>query len=347
MTELRVGVIGVGAIGAWHARILAEGAKARLVALCDLDYEKVGALSESLGAKAYTEPTDLFAEGKLDGVIIATPEHAHLEHLQLAAEHGVAALVEKPVAADVSTIQSMIEIARNAGIMVMAGHVERFEVGSAQLKAALDEGVCGSVVSVMARRQFAPVEAPRFAGISSTLKVLGVHDFDLLRWVHPAPIIDVYAVAGRGPLYEQFGLDDHVVTTVRFAGGAIGTVESAWNLPPAYTDFAKPSVWSGAGNNRLDVFGREGFISNDMSMRSQQLIAFDQIEGFRPAGLRHQTVIHGRVEGALRIEVDHFVDCLAADKTPIVGLEDGLRAVSLMVAAEEALATEKPVTPEL
>ncbi|MEM1289191.1 MAG: Gfo/Idh/MocA family oxidoreductase [Pseudomonadota bacterium] len=347
MAGLRIGVLGTGAIGAWHARILSEGAKADLVALCDVDADKVGTLGESMGAASYTDPQAFFAEAKLDGVIIATPESAHLENLRLAAEHGVAALVEKPVAAEVSTIESMIKIAKSAGIMVMAGHVERFEVGSAHLKAALEEGVCGPVVSVMARRQFAPGEAPRFAGISSTLKILGVHDFDLLRWVHPAPVDEVYAAAGRGGLHQAYGLDDHVVTTVSFKDGAVGSVESAWNLPPAYTGFEKPSMWSGAGNNRLDVFGRDGFISNDMSMRTQQLIAFDNEEGFRPAGLRHQSVIHGRVEGALRIEVDHFVTCLATGATPIVGLEDGLRAVALTAAAEESLASGKPVKAAL
>jgi predicted dehydrogenase len=84
-----------------------------------------------------------------------------------------------------------------------------------------------------------------------------------------------------------------------------------------------------------------------MSLRAQPLVAFDEAEGFRAANLRHQAVIHGRVQGALRTEVEHFLDCVRHGTRPLVGIEDALRAVALLEAAETALATGRAVTPEL
>ena len=131
-------------------------------------------------------------------------------------------------------------------------------------------------VTIAARRQFVAADTPRFKGLSTTLRILGVHDFDLVTWVHPVPVIEVYAAAGRGRVFAETGLDDHVVTTLRFADGAVGLVESAWTLPRPYGVFTSPAGWSPAGNNRLDVFGSTGMVSNDMGLRGQQLVAFDE-----------------------------------------------------------------------
>jgi predicted dehydrogenase len=178
---MRVGVIGTGAIGAWHARIVAEGGD-ELSAVCDLDAARAGAAA--FGAQVFTDPDAFFASG-LDAVIVATPEAQHEAHVTAAARAGIAVMVEKPVAPDMAAMRRMADAVAQAGIVAMAAHVERFEAGSAGLKTALDQGICGQVSAIFARRQFGPSEVARFAGSSSTLRVLGIHDFDLVRWLHP------------------------------------------------------------------------------------------------------------------------------------------------------------------
>ena len=97
---------------------------------------------------------------------------------------------------------------------------------------------------------------------------------------------------------------------------------------------------------QLSVYGAAGFVSNDMSLRHQPLVAFDAAEGFRAAGIRHQPVVHGRVQGALRAEVEHFLHCVATGATPAVTMDDALRAVAVLEAAERSLATGLPQVPE-
>lgn len=340
---LRIGLIGAGAIGSWHARILSESPDAELAAVCDTDFSRAAAFAGRLGGRVFSDAAAMFVETPLDGVIIASPEAAHAEQAVLAAKAGLPMLVEKPVAPDPAGIATIRAAAAEAGVPVMAGHVERFEIGSAQLKAAVAEGICGKVVSIAARRQFVAADTPRFRGISSTLRILAVHDFDLVAWVHPVPVTEVYAAAGRGRVYDETGLDDHVMTTLRFADGAVGLVESAWTLPAPYGVFSAPAGWSPAGNNRLDVFGSAGMVSNDMSLRGQQLIAFDETDGFRAAGIRHQPVLNGRVTGALAEEVAAFLRLVREGGEPIVGLDDAEKAVRLVAAAEASLASGQPV----
>lgn len=343
VTALRIGLVGAGAIGAFHARIVAEAPGGVLAAVADIELARAEAVANRHGARAFADAAAMIAAVPLDGVIIASPESVHAEHARLAAEACLPMLIEKPVAEDVAGIAAIRAAAEAAGVPVMAGHVERFEIGSAQLKAAVEEGICGRIVTVAARRQFVAADTPRFSGLSTTLRILAVHDFDLVAWVHPVPVVEVYAAAGRGRVHAETGLDDHVVTTLRFADGSIGLVESGWTLPAPYGAFATPAAWSPAGNNRLDVFGASGMVSNDMGLRAQQLVAFDKAAGFRAAGLRHQAVLHGRITGALAEEVAAFLRLVRDGERPVVGLDDAERAVRLVAAAEASLASGFPV----
>jgi hypothetical protein len=174
------------------------------------------------------------------------PKALHEAHVIAAADAGLAILVEKPVAPDMAAMRRMAEAVPRPGVIAMAAHVERFEAGSAGLKTAIDQGICGQVSAIFARRQFGPAEVARFAGQSSTLRVLGIHDFDLVRWLHPGDITSVHAMAGRGGIHAAHGMDDHVVTTITFADGAMASVESGWTLPLAYQSYTTPDGW-GAG----------------------------------------------------------------------------------------------------
>ena len=339
---LRVGLIGCGAIGDWHARIVAERPDCHLAAVCDPDLAPATATARST-AEVFPDAAAMLAAVALDAVIIASPEQLHVQHAQICALRGLPMLIEKPVAPNAAGVDAIIAAVASGGTKAMAGHVERFEVGAAQLKVAVEQGVCGHVVALAARRQFVAADVPRFAGRSSTLRVLGVHDFDLVSWIHPVAIDSVFAAAGRARIFAEHGLDDHVVTTIRFADGAVAVIESGWTLPLAYGGFATPVGWSPAGNNKIEVFGSAGMVSNDMGLRGQQLIAFDAREGFRAAGLRHQAIVHGRVVGALRDEVDQFIRMVRDRTKPLVTLDDARRAVTLTTAAELSLAKGAPV----
>jgi myo-inositol 2-dehydrogenase/D-chiro-inositol 1-dehydrogenase len=336
---LRLGVLGCGAIGTFHARLVAQKGDVALAGLCDTDGARAAALATALGTRAWDDPARFLAEAGLDAVVIATPDDRHVEHATLAARAGVAMLIEKPVAPTRAGVEAIAGLAGRAGVPVMAGHVERFEPGSALLVEAVRAGVCGTVSAIAARRQFGAADAPRFAGRSTTARVLLVHDADLVRWLHAAPLESVVALAARGPVHRATGLDDHIVTTVRFSDGAVAVIESGWTLPDSAARPLIAAGWAPSGNNRLELFGTEGMLANDMGLRAAQLSAITGADGFHVAALRHQPEVHGRLVGALRDQLDHFVDRLRDGQPPVAGLDDARRALELVEAAERSLAT--------
>lgn len=340
---LRLGVLGCGAIGGFHARLVAQKRDVVLAGVCDTDGARGAALAASLETRAWDEPERFLAQAGLDAVIIATPDDAHVAHATLAARAGVAMLIEKPVAPSLAGVQAIAAAVAAAGVTVMAGHVERFEPGSALLVEAVRAGACGTLTLIAARRQFGAADAPRFAGRSTTARVLLVHDADLVRWLHPAALESVVAVAARGPVHAATGLDDHLVVTVRFVDGVVAVVESGWTLPEAASRPLAGTGWGASGNNRLELFGSAGMVANDMGLGTAQLRAISDAAGFHAAALRHQPAVHGRLVGALRDQLDHFVDRLRDRERPLVGLDDAARALELVEAAERSLETGEAV----
>ena len=103
-TPLRIGLIGAGAIGAWHARIVAESADATLAAIVDVDSGRAQSIASRFGGRCYADADDMLAAEAVDGVIIASPESAHEAHALSAARRRTPMLVEKPVAPDAAAI---------------------------------------------------------------------------------------------------------------------------------------------------------------------------------------------------------------------------------------------------
>ena len=120
---LRVGVIGVGALGRHHARHLAQLDGARLIGVTDLDERRARAVAEELGTEACALDALL---GRVDAVTVAVPTPAHAEVGLCALGRGVPVLMEKPLAATVEEADQLIEAASAKGVQLQVGHIERY-----------------------------------------------------------------------------------------------------------------------------------------------------------------------------------------------------------------------------
>lgn len=340
----RIGIIGCGFMGALHGRTLATVPGAEVRAVCDADGERARRLGEELGARAYTGVPEMFAAERLDGVVVATPDHQHLEAVLAAAAAGCGVLVEKPLATRLDEADAMIEGCRKAGVPLLVGHILRFEVAYGQLRDAVAEGMIGKITSAFARRHAVRQESERLAMKTSVLYYLGVHDFDQILWIHPERPVKVTAHAAHGPVFDRFQTPDVVFTAVEFADGSLAVVESGWSLTEGWASWSTPSTWGPFGDVRFDVTGEDGFLSIDL--RTMNLIGVDRREGYRAAETRHWPALHGRRVGALRYELEHFVEVLERGAAPLVTGEDGRRALALCVAAERSLRENRPVQME-
>src|SRR5260370_7286400 len=122
---LRVGVVGVGVMGANHARVLSEFPGVELAGVVDPDRKQAHFVGGTLGCPALASIEELLDRG-VDAVTIAAPTHLHRDIALACIARGVHVLVEKPIASTVSEGEDLIKAARRAGLTLMIGHVERF-----------------------------------------------------------------------------------------------------------------------------------------------------------------------------------------------------------------------------
>ena len=343
MKLLRIGVTGCGFMGSLHAAAIHQSARAELVAVHDTRPEAAAQVAREHAATAYASLTRMLQDANLDGLVVATPDRAHLAPVLEAAGAGVGLLVEKPLATRISDADTMIRACQASGSILMVGHVLRFETAYANLRLAVREGAMGAVSSIFARRHALASEAYRFGGDTSVVDYLGIHDFDLLNWIHPARPVRVNAVAARRAVHRSLGTPDVVMSTFTYEDGSIATVESGWTLPQAWGSIRAPAAWSPFGDVRLDVFCEEGAVSTDL--RTMNLTGVDT-KGWRHPDTRHWPRLHGRIAGALREEVDHFLACMGAAEEPLSSGRTARGAVVLCDAVHRSLETEAPVEIE-
>ena len=224
--RVRVAVIGLGSMGANHARVFAELPEADLVAVCDSDESK---LRTAGGARTYRDYRDLLAEERLDGVSIAVPTRKHLEVALAAIERGIPLLVEKPLGADLDECLRLRDAAEAAGVPLMVGHVERFNPVVQELKSRLESGDAGRIYQAYARRVGPFYERERDVGV---VHDLATHDIDILQWLF-GPVERVHGETQAGVRTPH---EDALSAVLRFEAGVTVLLEVNWLTPLKFRD---------------------------------------------------------------------------------------------------------------
>lgn len=148
----RIGIIGAGAVAGRHATSIDRHPDTDLVAVCDLDAARAASVADPAQAQVFTDHEALLASGKVDAVIVNTPHATHLPITLAALQHGIAALVEKPLAVDPGGCRELIDASVRSGTPVVAGHLQRFMPEVAAAQRAIAEGRIGAVLRADERR---------------------------------------------------------------------------------------------------------------------------------------------------------------------------------------------------
>lgn len=236
----RVGVIGAGTMGGRYATLLGGGEMpgATLAAVCDLDGERARRAAEPYGAPAFDEPEAMLRAGGCDAVYIATPDGLHRAPALAAFAAGVPALIEKPLATTVADAETIVAAAERAGVVAEVNFSNRWNPPFVQARAATVSGQLGAPVLVSARLDntiVSPRDRLAWAGNTTPAWFLMSHCLDLAHWLIGRRAERVYAAGRRGAL-DALGVAtwDAIHALVQYEGGATGTFESAWVLPPTH-----------------------------------------------------------------------------------------------------------------
>jgi len=350
-----LGVIGGGTFGWFHltaySQLQREG-KAELVALADINEEVLERRAREFKVKTYTDYMEMLERERLDGVSVVTPDHLHREIALDALEAGVHVLVEKPMDVTVEGAVEMAEKARRKGLLLQVDFHKRYDPYHVELKRAIEEGRLGRVeygYSWMEDRVDVPAKMLRaWAAKSSPVWFLGVHMFDLARWLMGGPRAKRVVAFGRKGKLASMGIDtyDAVKTTVEFENGAVFTFDNSWILPEGF----EATVHQG-----IRVVGTEGMVEVDSQYRgargcSSEVGMFTWNTGYRVLDWdeRGRPLWRGYgfesiAEFALNVNVLINGGRMEDLKGKFATAEDGVEVTRIACAAHESLETGRVV----
>ena len=312
MEQIGVGVIGVGFMGANHARAYASLTDADLIGVADIDRSRAETIARELGVDAFL-PDELLADPAVEAVSICTNDEQHVRPTldALAAKKHV--LLEKPIATSLDDADRILSAAERSSGCFLVGHILRFEPRYVEAKRLVETGEIGDVVSIYARRLNALGAQNVLKGRVSVLSFLGVHDFDICSWLAASAPVKLTCEARRGVLSSRgFDVEDQTFTLIRFANDAIACVEAGWVLPDAHprrADFA------------LEVIGTQGVINIELMAQG---VAVCTENGYRFPSFGH----------GIEYELEHFLKCARGEQKPRISGQDARVALSLSLAAQ-------------
>lgn len=252
-------------------------------------------------------------------------ENDHRRPTEAAFAAGVGVLVEKPLATTIEDAEQMIAAGERAKKPLLTGHVLRFDSRYAQLREIVHSGGIGEPLTIYARRLNGIAAQDRLHGRCSLPLFLGVHDYDIVRWVAGSDVTEVVARARQGFLVGiGANVEDASVALLTLANGVLATVEEGWVLPATH-----PAGF----DQRLDVNGSAGRIE---LVGHEAGLSVMSAERYSWPDTQLWPTVHGETVGALRRQTSHFIDVLCGTDEPLVSGADGLAALRIALAVEES-----------
>ncbi|MFP3904369.1 MAG: Gfo/Idh/MocA family protein [Armatimonadota bacterium] len=330
MPDLRASVIGLGMMGERHARIWSELSYTELVSVYDIVADKTESVASKLKCRAAASLEEAL-DNDIDIVSICTDDQHHVEPCQAAASAGAHILLEKPLATTLQDCDAIIQSCEQNGVRLMVAHVVRFDPRYQVGRSAIADGAVGDIVHVYARRNNITASGRRIGPRTSVAYFLGVHDIDIMRWYTGAEIERVYAESSRKVLVSE-GADDTIFTVMKFSDGAAGCLETCWVVPEG-----QPNTLDA----RIEVIGTTGRVAVQAGAVDDAVIT--STERASRADVLYGPEVNGKLDGALRTQLEYFAESILNDDEFLISAEDARKSVAVASAIHESLETNAPV----
>lgn len=329
-----VAVLGIGRAGMVHARNFAEAVPgARLVAVYDVEKERVEAAARELGVRGYTDLDKVLADPEVDAVVVAAPTFAHRDLVVAAARAKKAILCEKPLTLTLEEAEEMQAAVKENGVVFVMGFMRRYDDSFRRAKGALENGEIGAPLIVRSVGK-GPSLPPRWAwDVQKSNGVLGEvnsHDFDAVYWLMGSEYSWVYA-KGKNMRCEELKDEfpefyDHVLVMCELANGCMGTIEGS--CPSEYGYDARVEIQGTKGVLFIGDIAEYGVTVCNKGRGASRALVNSWRSLFREAYIR---------------EDRHLIECLIQGTKPETTIEDGKRALKVVRAANRSLVTGEVV----
>ena len=336
MKEIALGLAGVGYWGSKLARNVEEAAGCRLAAVCDPDpgrLESTGARYRD--ARRFQDYEDLLSSDEIEGVVIATPALRHAEHARAALEAGKHVLVEKPLALSLADCDDLVVRADASRLTAMVGHTFVYSEPVRYLRRLIEAGDLGRVLYAYAHRLNLGV-------IREDLNALwnfGPHDISILLYLlDRAPT----RVSARQFSLLDRELEDVAFLVLEFPDGIVAHIHESWLDPRKIRELTIVGDGKMAVYDDTDVETPLRIYDKGVAPPELELMAGNE-SGFGEFKLQTRSgdMLAPRVVSPepLRVEIEHFVGCIATGERPETDVRHGRDVVAILEAADRSAAS--------
>ena len=302
MKKLGVAVIGTGFWGKNHARVYKELESTELIAVCDVNPERAKTIADQFGVKAYTSASQMLKNKRIEAVNICTWSTKLAKEALKALKMKKHVLVEKPMATNTKQAKRLLEIAEENSVCLTVGFLMRFIPGLQKIREAVESKKIGDIVCATAKRVS---QWPERIGDVGVVKDTAIHDIDIMKYLTNEDPVAVYAKTGN---MRHRSFEDYAQIMLTYEDGKSAFIESNW-LTPYKT-------------RKLVITGSEAIMKLDYI--SQELWIEQKKKTVQP---KYQ------FKEPLKLELQHFVNCITKNEKPLISGIDGLKALKIAEAA--------------
>ena len=331
MSTIKVGVIGVGQMGTYHAQIYRKLPQTELVALCEFnDTRRAQLETEFPGVKTYKDYKQMLEEADIEAVSIVLPDNMHREAVELAVKHNKHILLEKPLAKELEDGKALYEITKDYDKVFTTGFLLRFDPRFAMIKERLENGEIGDIIHCYVRRNSPIIGPRRYIGASDLSMHVMIHDIDYVNWFMNCRPVKVYAKA-RSVLLKEYDMDDVIYALVTYENGAVACLEACWVLPEN-----SPTII----DDKVELVGTKGAVYVDACDNGVRFVTGDRVQY---PDSRHWYNVNGAPSGDLSDEILAFIGNIVNGTKSIITPEDALNSLKVVDAIERSIAEGREV----
>jgi len=325
---LNFGVVGCGYWGPNLIRNLSSFPECRVKLVCDIDAGRLAHMKDlHPDVQTTSRFDDLVEDAQLNGILIATPACLHFEMAKKSLQAGKHTLVEKPMAQSTDECQELIELAQEQKLTLMVGHTFVYSAPVRKMKEIVAAGELGEIQYICSRR----LNLGLFQKDINVAWDLAPHDISIILYVLGEKPIYVNC---QGKSHFVNGIEDVTNMTLSFANGAFATIQSSWLDPNKVRETI--------------LVGKRKMLVYDDLRPTEKIKIFDKRVEVPPHydtfGEFQYSYYYGdvyspylRLVEPLKVECQHFLDCIKTGAKPESGGPEGLEVVRILEAASESL----------
>jgi len=297
---VRVGVIGVGHIGAHHARIYSQIPGVQLVAVVDTDQKRREKVAREYDTTGYANHGEIL--DKVDAVSVVVPTDLHYPVAKDFLEKGVHCLIEKPITPTLEEAENLLGIARKKNLILQIGHIERFNSAILEAQKYIKEP------KFIEAYRLGPYD-PRTSNIGVVLDLM-IHDIDIVLYLVRSAVKNIDAIGGSVLSQNE----DIANARINFQNGCVANISAS---RVSLEKFRK-----------IRIFQKDVYISLDYVNQSLKIY---QKKGKEVKSMKDMMILRPQLQKTdpLREELTHFIQCVRKNRKPLVSGKHGRDALEI------------------